>query len=404
MKNWITVTLGDVVERGSAGLRRGPFGGAIKKEMFVAEGYKVYEQKHAIYGDFGAGGYFISPAKFQEMQAFAIQPDDLLISCSGTMGRIAIVPRNASPGIINQALMRIRPDQQKMLPVFLKRLLETPEVQNDLFGSASGSAMKNVKPLEEIRGSKFRIPSLSEQKRIAGILDQADGLRRKRQQALALTDQFLRSTFLDLFGDHVEGIESWDRCFLSDVLFFQEGPGVRKWQFTESGVKLLNVGNIVDGELVLDNTVRHVSELEAFGKYKHFLAEPGDLVMATSGVTWGKTAWVAENHLPLCMNTSTVRFRTLDENRVSRVYMHAFLGSDPFTRQIDKLVTGSAQPNFGPSHLKQVEIVVPPIERQLRYGKIVARLNQTVSSVKQAVSECDALFNSLVQRAFRGDL
>ena len=338
-----------------------------------------------------------------EQERYALSRGDIVFARTGaTTGKSYLIRDCPDGAVFASYLIRVRPSKA-VDSGYLAHFFDTPFYWQQITKSATGSTQPGVNSTK-LKELDVPLPPLSEQKRIAGILDQADGLRRKRQQALALTDQFLRSTFLDLFGDHVEGIESWDRCFLSDVLFFQEGPGVRKWQFTESGVKLLNVGNIVDGELVLDNTVRHVSELEAFGKYKHFLAEPGDLVMATSGVTWGKTAWVAENHLPLCMNTSTVRFRTLDENRVSRVYMHAFLGSDPFTRQIDKLVTGSAQPNFGPSHLKQVEIVVPPIERQLRYGKIVARLNQTVSSVKQAVSECDALFNSLVQRAFRGDL
>ena len=88
MNSWATATLEDIVVPGSSGLKRGPFGGAIKKEIFVARGYKIYEQQHAINGDFEFGRYFIEERKFKELQSFAVRPHDLIVSCSGTMGAL----------------------------------------------------------------------------------------------------------------------------------------------------------------------------------------------------------------------------------------------------------------------------------------------------------------------------
>jgi len=99
--------------------KRGPFGGSLKKEIFVKDGYKVYEQKHAINNDFEIGEYYITEKKYNEMIAFALKPNDLIISCSGTMGRIAIVPKNIKPGIINQALLKFSPMFGKIIPNFL---------------------------------------------------------------------------------------------------------------------------------------------------------------------------------------------------------------------------------------------------------------------------------------------
>lgn len=124
MSGWEIVTLEDVTVDGSQGLKRGPFGGAIKKDSFVPDGYKIYEQKHAIYGNFDSGDYFISEARYKELKSFAVESGDLIVSCSGTLGRVAVVPPNVKPGIINQALLRIRPKSNLVSSRFLKMLLE----------------------------------------------------------------------------------------------------------------------------------------------------------------------------------------------------------------------------------------------------------------------------------------
>ena len=76
----------------------------------------------------------------------------------------------------------------------------------------------------------------------------------------------------------------WYQHHLNQKLFFQEGPGVRKWQFTDKGIKLLNVGNINGGKVDLSATDKHLSIEEATGKYAHFLVDEGDLLIACSGI------------------------------------------------------------------------------------------------------------------------
>ena len=159
---------------------------------------------------------------------------------------------------------------------------------------------------------------------------------------------------------------------LPDAFWFQEGPGVRNWQFTTTGIKLLNVGNITkNGEIDLSKTDRCLSEEEVRSKYTHFLLDAGDLVIASSGISFEEDgllrtrgAFVEKRHLPLCMNTSTIRFKhragLSDLN-----YLKFWLDSGEFRDQITRLVTGSAQQNFGPSHLKSIRITLPPLERQI---------------------------------------
>src|SRR5690606_18543905 len=86
---------------------RGPFGGALKKEIFVKEGYAVYEQSHAIYSDFSSFRYRIDEEKYSELKRFSVRSGDLIMSCSGTMGKFATIPKNYEDGIINQALLKL---------------------------------------------------------------------------------------------------------------------------------------------------------------------------------------------------------------------------------------------------------------------------------------------------------
>ena len=100
-------TLPDIVSSDKNSIKRGPFGGALKKEDFLEDGYMVYEQRHAIHEDFEYAKYYVSPEKYESMIGFKVVPGDLIISCSGTLGRIAEVPMGAKEGIINQALLKI---------------------------------------------------------------------------------------------------------------------------------------------------------------------------------------------------------------------------------------------------------------------------------------------------------
>lgn len=198
--------------------------------------------------------------------------------------------------------------------------------------------------------------------------------------------------------------KSWKIVKIPDVLFFQEGPGVRKHQFTSSGVKLLNVGNINNGQIDLSRTKIYVSEEEAFGKYKHFLVDEGDLVVASSGIVvnnfHNKIAFIRKEHLPLCMNTSTIRFKTIDNKVIDIHYFKYFLKTNFFSNQLQKLITGSAQLNFGPSHLNKIELMLPPLEEQKSIVKVLDHAESLYRKRKQTIKLLDEYFKSVFLEMF----
>lgn len=200
---------------------------------------------------------------------------------------------------------------------------------------------------------------------------------------------------------------NWEKIGFEEIVWFQEGPGVRNTQFRDSGVKLLNVGNINNNNVTLSSTKIYISEQEAFGKYKHFLVDEGDLIIASSGVTLDtfhkKIAWVNKEHLPLCMNTSTIRFKPKDKSKLSIIYFSYFLRTPLFNTQLRKLITGSAQLNFGPSHLKQMWIPLPPLPIQQQIADTLDKADALRRKDQELVEKYDELAQAVFYEMF-GDI
>jgi type I restriction enzyme S subunit len=191
-------------------------------------------------------------------------------------------------------------------------------------------------------------------------------------------------------------MKPWPTRLLSDAYWFQEGPGVRTWQFRNEGIKLLNVANITkQGTLDLSKTDRYLSRDEIVQKYSHFLLNEGDLVIASSGISFDEDgllrtrgAFVESQHLPLCLNTSTIRFKLkADDSTLS--WLRYWLDSVEFREQITRLVTGSAQQNFGPSHLKVTTISLPPLAEQERIVKLLDEADE-LRKLRAQADRCTA--------------
>jgi len=147
------------------GFVRGPFGGSLKKNIFKPNGYAVYEQQHAIYDQFEKIRYFIDEKKFNEMKRFELNSGDLIMSCSGTMGKIAIVPPNIKKGIINQALLKLSPSKN-ISNIFLKLWMQSESFQNSLKEYSGGAAIQNVASVAILKNIKIPLPVISEQNKI----------------------------------------------------------------------------------------------------------------------------------------------------------------------------------------------------------------------------------------------
>jgi type I restriction enzyme S subunit len=279
-----------------------------------------------------------------------------------------------------------------------------------------------------IKGIHVPIPPQLEQRKIAKILSTWDKtistterlIDNSKQQKKALMQQLLtgkkRLIHSENDGFSVrEGFakaklgelpNDWNVCLLSEFYWYQEGPGVRKHQFTTSGVKLFNGTNIQNSRINLFNTETHVSSEEAEGAYSHFLADAGDLVIACSGISVDKfdekIAFIKKEHLPLCMNTSTMRFKVKEDADACLTFLQYFMMSPFFKNQIRRQITGSAQLNFGPSHVGKCFIAMPSLAEQKKISALLSLADNEIDLLEQQLADLKQEKKGLMQQLLTG--
>lgn len=191
---------------------------------------------------------------------------------------------------------------------------------------------------------------------------------------------------------------AWPVLPLADVVYFQEGPGLRNWQYRDVGIPFVNIRCIKDGRLLRDEmTCLDLAEVEQ--KYQHFLLDVGDYVVSSSG-TLGRLAEVFPDDLPCMLNTSVIRFRPKQPDSIDRRYLRYFLTSAVFEQQILAFANGSAQLNYGPSHLKRMGIVVPPKSVQVAIGELLGALDDRITLLRETNQTLEAIAQALFKSWF----
>jgi type I restriction enzyme S subunit len=191
--------LGDLL--GAKGYIRGPFGSAlVRKELRETGVYAVYEQAQAISGS-RSFRYFINQEKFEELRRFRVQSGDLLISCSGTVGRVSIVMDDDPDGIISQALLILRPQTGEIIPEYLRWFFSTREGKNALTNASHGSVQVNIAPRATVESIEIPTPDLRTQQAIAHILGTLDDKIELNQKMNQTLEEIAKAIFKSWFVD-----------------------------------------------------------------------------------------------------------------------------------------------------------------------------------------------------------
>ena len=203
--------------------------------------------------------------------------------------------------------------------------------------------------------------------------------------------------------------ESWRWAQLSDVSIIQEGAGIRKWQYRDSGMQILCVTNILDGSIDIGKKELYISTEEYEEKYLHLTLNEGDIVTSCSGGSWGKIAFF-DVPKTMMLNTSTLRMRFFDDIADNN-YLYYVCKSRFFKLQLMKQLSGM-QPNFGYAHYSRIMLPIPPLEEQHR---IVAKIEELLPYIDRYAAAYEKLeqFNakfpedmkkSILQYAIQGKL
>ena len=290
MEEWKEYRLGDVLEK--KGYIRGPFGSALRRNELYDHGIPVYEQQHAIYNrrDFR---YYINEEKYTEMKRFAVCPQDIIISCSGTVGEVSLIKETDPIGIISQALLLLRVNKSVILPKYLFYFLKTSEGHNAIVSRSSGSVQVNIAKREVIESIPMIIPPLKLQNAICDILQSLDDKievnkhinDNLEQQAQAL----FKSWFVDYepfkdgeFEESELGMipKGWKVKSLSEIADYRNGLAMQKFRPIdgEGGLPVLKIKEL--GQGLCDDSSELCSPFLIGEKY---IINDGDIIFSWSG-------------------------------------------------------------------------------------------------------------------------
>jgi type I restriction enzyme S subunit len=257
-----------------------------------------------------------------------------------------------------------------------------------------------------IRDTRIPLPPLPEQRRIAAILDEADALRRKRREALTLLDDLLRATFVEMFGDPVTNPRGWPEGSLAEVLDdIQSGwsPNCegRPARADEWGVLKLGAvttGRFIEDHKALPSGVEPAPELEVrTGDLLFTRKNTPDLVAAV--------AYVRRVRPRLMIPDLVFRLR-LRGPAVHPAYLWQCLMHPAKRGQVQALAAGSSgsMPGVSKAKLLTVRIPLPSRRAQLAFCEWLDGHDESREAMVVHLGETEALFSSLLHRAFTGTL
>jgi len=336
---------------------------------------------------------------------------DLIISRNATVGEIAQVLESHPPFAMGQDVCIIKKKKSEYSTDFLQSVFKSNIIMSQLSQIMVGSTFKRVN-IQQIKSFLIPFPSAAEQTAIAEALSDADALITSLEKLIEKKRAIKQGAMQELLTGASTGSATpsrrlpgfsgaWEVKKLPEICWFQEGPGLRNWQFTSAGMKVINVTNLENGYLNLERTERHISLNEFSKMYKHFEIDSDDIVVASSGNSYGKVAQVRQKDLPLVMNTSVIRFKPI--NNTDYYFLLTFLKSPIFKDQIDLLITGGAQPNFGPYHLKKIVVSVPKDSaEQTAIASIVRDMDVEIQTLEKKLAKYRQIKQGMMQELLTG--
>jgi type I restriction enzyme S subunit len=338
---------------------------------------------------------YISRKGFEHCATYLLPKGSILLTSRAPIGNVAIAGRDLCT---NQGFKSLVPSAE-VDGTYLYYCVKA--FSSRLQSLGNGATFKEVSK-KIVEDFEIPLPPLAAQKRIATILDQADAIRRKRQQSIQLADEFLRAVFLDMFGDPVINPKGWKVFPLIDLIesarpitygILKPGDDI------ENGVPYVRVVDMKDG-VVLSNQVRRTTH-EIARQYKRSSLKPGDVLLSIRGHV-GRLAMVPSELEGANITQDTARLAT--NSKCRSLYLFSCLQTLSMQKEMAKYVRGAAVKGINLGDVKALLIPVPPISLQEKIEQKILIMTQTIKRYEASIEALNAQFSALSQKAFKGEL
>ncbi len=328
--------------------------------------------------------------------AVIYQANTILITCIGDIGNAGIIKNKASA---NQQITGVVVDTNIIEPEFFLYWIKANKKRIQDGANQAVVPIINNKGLKRV---KVTFPSdLPTQNKIVALLDKASALVQQRETSINLLDELLRAQFFEMFGKTINNnslkkplgsqIKKGDKINYGIV---QPGKEVKE------GISVVRVGDFMDGRISLENIKKVSSEIES--KHKNSRLYGREILIACVGATIGKVAFVDEKLKGFNIVRATARVNCGES--LNPTFLLLLLQSNYYQSQLKKFSRTVAQPTLNIKQISELEIPIPPIEIQNQFEVIYHTIQDKKETLTQSKNELENLFNSLLQRAFSGQL
>lgn len=373
------------------GIRRGPFGSAIKKEFFVAESdYVVYEQYNAIYNKFKTR-YNINKEKYIELIKFCINPGDFLLSGAGTIGKIARVPEGIKKGIFNQALVRIKINPSITDSEYFLQWMRSVNMQKKLTQMNPGSAMSNLVPMAEVKEWSIYIPSRVEQNYIGKLFEKLDELITLHQRKLEQLEQLKNTLLSKMFpksGTNIPEIrfsgftDAWKQRKLGEVVNITMGQSPNSENYTENpDDNILVQGNadLKNGRVFPRVWTTQITKT----------AEKGDLILSVRAPVGS----VGKTDYDVVLGRGVAGIK-------GNEFIFQMLGKMNIDGYWNKYSTGSTFESINSNDIIDAQIVLPKEDEQIKLGIFLHQLDEIITIHQRKLEQLKNLKQTLLNKMF----
>lgn len=324
---------------------------------------------------------------------FHVRPGDLLVSWSASLGVFEWTQKEV--GLLNQHIFRIVPDEDVVCKPYLRYALDA--AISRMSRHMHGSTMQHVVRSDFLDESIF-LPTLDEQRRIAAILDKADAIRRKRQQAIEISGQLSKNAFVEFFGDPVANPKGWPAKRLGDLLEFLTS-GSRGWAqyYSDEGSLFLRIQNVGRDHLNPEEIIRVQAPKNA--EAVRTRVKVGDVLLSITA-DLGRVGVVPNDLAGAYINQHLAIIR-VQEKEVVPEYLSSFLASHAGQAQITRLNRQGVKAGLNFDDIRNLKVLLPPKKAQLEYSYLKMKAQEMQRRQSARELQDDQLFSALAKQILR---
>ena len=327
-------------------------------------------------------------------------PNDILFSVRAPVGPTNI---NNIDACIGRGLSALRCKEDVLEMKYLLHYLRANE--NKISDLGTGSTFKAI-TISELKKLQIPLPLLPQQQKISNILDAADALRQNDKALIAKYDELTQALFLEMFGDPVSNPKGWEKVELkkcTSKIGSGSTPRGGKETYLTEGIALIRSLNIYDNEFKYKN-LAYISQEQA-DKLKNVIVESSDVLFNITGASVCRCSIVPDDVLPARVNQHVSILRPLKEKLSSSFLSHLLISENVKIKLLGVGSFGGAvMEAITKEQLEKIEVILPSIDLQNQFAERVALIEEQKAIAQKSLEHSESLFNSLLQKAFKGEL